>query len=263
MPTLSRRHLVTTAAAARPSRRAMFALAAGAAALPALPAIVAAYPVEVVPLPAGSTVIAKLWLERNKAKRAVSRAEKAIDKLKLVLIAQMPKPDPSIVYSPENDADGLRFYLADKGTEPWSFNRYIASRDIKIAIDCASRTCSLIEKEGDKTIIYDDRKTEPDQELLDRLNARLKLSIDYERKIERAEKRIGLTAMQRKSDMACSRQCKIEHQIERLPAQTRGDMRIKFAIVDYYSKDDKELGASYIPVRQLRRLIEAGDALPA
>jgi hypothetical protein len=56
----------------------------------------------------GPTKIDCLWKQLQAAKREYDRLQKVCRKLEAEVDRQMPAPHPSIVYGPEQDADGLK-----------------------------------------------------------------------------------------------------------------------------------------------------------
>jgi hypothetical protein len=120
------------------SRRAILAGAAmlPVASLPALsvlapPAVAATAPAAGVPR--GPTAIDLLWKQRQAIKRDYKKADRLRDELEAEFKRRLPKPHPSIVYSPENDGDDLKIYIPRM--EPDTPNRYIRSTAIESAVD--------------------------------------------------------------------------------------------------------------------------------
>lgn len=251
---------MSTTDPARPSRRAMFALAAGAAAIPALPAVAMPAPVPVASTE--PTPISKLWAERNRIVRASRRVVKARRKLDERFAAEMPKPDPSIVYSPDNDADGLRYYGADKGYEPHSFNSYICSDEITRAIAKLYEERMVTDESGGELVIFVNRKEAPklDHALVGRLNARLELSVEYENLIERTRDRLGLPTIEEKEQELSDLQSDLEARILRTPAQTAGDLHIKLVLTEHHRSGDDCWHIGHV-LRDFRRVVKDNPAL--
>ena len=74
-------------------------------------------------MPAEPTVIEKLWIEGQAAKREYEVNARLCKRLEKVLERRMPDPHPSIVWgNPENDADGLKYWVPD--CDPPHFKKY-------------------------------------------------------------------------------------------------------------------------------------------
>ena len=213
--TLSRRAIL--AGAASVSALAV-PVAATAAAAPSLalaePNATPAAPV----LPSEPSVIEKLWIERQAARREYEINQKLCKRLEEVLERRMPDPHPSIVWgNPQNDADGLE-YWEKNNREPPYFKRYIFSGWIEGKLEQACEpkfskskfeelddgfVCTVTERKKDQEPFA---FTEKELALQERLRARLELSRRYERKMKRVSGEIGLTAAERRRDRACDRQ---------------------------------------------------------
>jgi hypothetical protein len=152
------------------------------------------------PHPSGPTAIDLLWKQRQETKREYSMARRRSARLRAELERRIPKPHPSITYSKENDADGLKFFFADR--EPHSLHGYIWSREIKSAIKeiDLSRVAYGRSEAGD-LILQPDRNrplTDLDEARRKRLSERLEISLQYEEEIERVKREIGLSKLTRK-----------------------------------------------------------------
>jgi hypothetical protein len=76
--------------------------------------------------------IGKLNDQLKEAWRTYHAASRKYDKLDAEFLRRLPEPHPSIVYSPENDADGLAYYMPDH--EPHSPHRSIWPNTIEAAL---------------------------------------------------------------------------------------------------------------------------------
>jgi hypothetical protein len=214
-------------------------------------ALASAHPKPRAPEP---TAIGKLWTERQAVSREMKALEKTIARLNRQLVRLMPLPHPSIVYGPENDADGLKFYDAPR--EPHTMLHYIYSLDIKYAITEIGRPRCVAEKNGVELMICVDRTkpmTEKEIATRDRRKARLELSQRYEREMRRVKSTIGLTAANKKWEWLASLQTKLHNRILAMPAALREDFAIKLAI--YQDEEESEYASKRI-MRDVRRLVD-------
>ena len=231
------------------------------AALPALavPAVAAA---AVAPLPhptvarepAPITAIGKLWNEREAAHREYKAADKIRGKLEREFERRMPKPHPSIVYSAENDVDGLKYFAPDR--EPHTLHHWIWPRQIEFAL-ASIRQIDVEEGtvDGCRALILRNEAlplTEKQIACRDRLAARLELSRQYQHKIKRVQGKIGLTAINRKIDRLLKLEGSLADRILAIRATTRSDFAAKIAIYEQYAGDGR---ASDSLVRDLQRMI--------
>jgi hypothetical protein len=238
------------------SRRAILAGAASVPAL-ALPAIAVAAPTVAMPRTAsGPTAIDLLWKQRQATKREYATARKRHTRLMAEFKRLMPKPHPSIVYSAENDADGLQFYMPDR--EPFTLNCYIWSSDIEREIEKIEQSCAGYERVGHEWILYPDKKhpiSEQDIARRDRLIARLELSRQYEKKKDKIYRELGLKKLDRKiEDQLLPRLSKIETRIYSARAATQADLYRKLAVYD--SDDNSEFVAERLRY-DFRRLVKS------
>jgi hypothetical protein len=212
------------------SRRSFIRGAVAASAL--IPTGAAALPVpqqKAAGVTAAPTPIEELWRELQAVSLEYKNAVKRRTKLERVRNRRMPRPDPSIVFSAANDADGLEYLVPNR--KPHTLNDYIWSRCIEGAL----------------------AEIEPSKQpaLRSRLLARLELSRAYERKLQRMSREIGLSAVERKIDRLANRMSKLENRILSLPATTRADFAAKIAIYRDAGDDGRSI------VRDLERLIAA------
>ena len=126
----------------------------------------------------------------------------------------MPSPHPSIMYGPEQEADGLKWPIEDRSPRDkfiWPLYIESALSSVKYGVEgiVTLRTAEVIEKVAGGL-----PKLSADQEALrDRLAARLKLSKQYMRKWRRVQAKVGVTALQDKMEKMTERQCAIEERI--------------------------------------------------
>ena len=223
---LSRRGLIT--------RAATIAAAVPAAAI-SLPAM--AVPSASPPQHVGPTKISKLCAEHRALGKEMKAGERLQEKLMAERKQRMPKPHPSITYSKENEADGLRFLFQDR--EPYSMHGYIWSSDIK--------------DELEKIELRSGPLTAEDIARRERLLARLKLSLEYEKMQEKVDRDIGFIKITRKlEDRVYPRRSDIESRIYSTPAVTRADMDAKLAL--YGTDESRNNWLAKKLLRDLRRL---------
>src|ERR1700719_1422552 len=95
------------------TRRSLFARTAAVAVVAAAPAALAKpewqQPTVEAPVPIGPTRIDQLWKQRQDAIREYGQLEKRLAELEAEVARQMPAPHPSILYGPEQEADGIKW----------------------------------------------------------------------------------------------------------------------------------------------------------
>jgi hypothetical protein len=247
------------------SRRAILAGAASVPAL-ALPAVVAtaipavaAVPVVAVEPPAvptGPTEIERLWEKRAALIRQYEERTKTSKALARERDRRMPAPHPSIVYSPENAADGLE-RVTRRCRDPfiWPIHIESALNRAKYGLDCVLTFDEVYAaaKAGGAPM------TAERTALCDRLTARLDLSQRYLQNYRQNEKKIGFTANDKKIERLLTRKGNIEDRILWLEPVTRADIQKKLAIHDDYGDDP---GWTVRPILgDLRRLFEEQTTL--
>jgi hypothetical protein len=270
------------------SRRTMIAGVASAAPIAVLPTAILSKPL--VTLASGPTKISQLHAEHQAARREYKAAERKRSKLQVELLKRLPKPDPSIVHSPENDADGLAYKPA--GREPHTINHYIRPLDIAVELESLDaralinppRSRNVALSPNDNSLprltlneigemyegldefdqmrvstalrtLHDYRPlSESDLARRDRLESRLRLSKEYEQKIEQLERKLGLAQLNRKIEKRIlPRLGAIERRIYAEPATTQGDLRVKLAL--YEAEGADELSAEKL-LRDFRRIVQ-------
>jgi hypothetical protein len=225
------------------TRRSLFARTAAVAVVAAAPAALAMpeeqQPVVAeAPAPIGPTQIDRLWKQRQDAIREDARLEKRMAELEAEVDRQMPAPHPSILYSPEQEADGLKWPV--EGRPP--SDKFIWPLYIEGALDRVNCDYDGIVTVGVAEAIEKVAgglpKLSADKEALrDRLVARLKLSKQYMRKWRRVQAKAGVTALYEKMDAATSYQGDLEERISRAKPVTRADMARKLALYDHYKRE--------------------------
>ena len=256
------------------SRRAILAGAATASAL-AVPAVAAAIatptlalavptvpapPAEATPAaPIGPTQIDRLWKQLQATKREYGRLERVRRKLEAEVDRQMPTPHPSIMYGPEQEADGLKWPIEDRPPP----DKFIWPHFIRAELRRAKYGTIVDEVPPariDTLEKFDGPSLTGDQAaLVERLTARLRLSERYQRKLRRVQETVGWTAIVEKMDKVADRQSTIEGRIASAKLVTRSDMARKLALYDDY---DGEFYGKEI-VRDLRRLFQTQTTLAA
>jgi hypothetical protein len=245
------------------TRRSLFARTAAVAVVAAAPAALAMpeeqQPVVAeAPAPIGPTRIERLWKKRQAAKREYDRLRKICRKLEAEVDRQMPAPHPSIMYGPEQEADGLKPAVP----RIVEVDKFIRPLYIQGPLNRAKYgpIAALGQKMVDALDQCDEPVTEGEQAaLVERLKTRLQLSQRYERKLRRVQEKVGVTAIRKKMDAACDLQTEIEWRISAAKPVTRADMARKFALYDYY---DGEFHGEEI-LRDLRRLFQGQATLAA
>jgi hypothetical protein len=222
------------------SRRAILAGAASvpALALPAVALPVAAVPIAVEPPVAASpTEIERLWEKRAALIRQYEERTKTRKALARERDRRMPVPHPSIVYSPENAADGLEPVSRCCQSFIWPIYIESALNRVKYGLDRVLTYDEVyaVVKAGGAPM------TAEQTALCDRLTARLDLSQRYMQNYRQTEKKIGLAANEEKIERLLERKGNIEHRIFSLRPVTRADMQKKLAIYD--EDGDSEWGA--------------------
>lgn len=212
------------------------------------------------PIPPGEPLlIEKLWAEREALMCQIQASKERRDELEAVLLRRLPKPHASIVFSPENDADGLQY---PNSGEPHTPHSYIWPSVIETAL------ATIKPSRWENTTIDDclavvERK-EPlplsteKTGLRDRLSARLDLSTKYERKIKRTRKEIGLAAAAKEVDRLYGLLIQLDKRIMSQKATTRPTFAIKLAIWRNYGEDIEEAESI---VRDVQYLVELPGAV--
>jgi hypothetical protein len=243
---------------ATPSRRMLMRLlATSAAVLPAVSSAIANTEVsEAVPsTPSALTKIGELGAERERVMQESKMTLTSIRELRDELERLMPKPHPSIVFSADNDADGLKY--SDRRFSPHTVHHYIYSNFIEEKLKIIEPT--NIEKtmvDGCQAFVV---RNEPvplppaKVGLKERLTSRLELSKKYERKIKRVKSKIGLTAADKKLEKLTKQQLDLEDQIMSSPCTTRSDFAAKLAIYDFHGCDGVDAESI---IQDFRRAIE-------
>jgi hypothetical protein len=246
------------------TRRSLFARTAAVAVVAAAPAALAKQQPTVMeaPAPIGPTRIDQLWKERQATIREHGRLQKFLRKLEAEVEGKMPAPHPSILYGPEQEADGLKWPLEDRPPgDRFIWPLYIENRmsSVEFGVDgpiIPSRRAEVIKRLASGGL----PKWSADQEaLLDRLAARLKLSEQYMRKWRRVQAKVGVTALYDKMEKVVDRQTSIESRIVSAKPMTRGDMARKLALYDHYKFEfySEEI------IRDLRKLFAGKITLAA
>jgi hypothetical protein len=211
-----------------------------------------------VMVPPATTPIGELWKEWQALEQEYKMASKLRKRLQRMLAHLMPKPDPSITYSADNDADGLEYWSRDR--EPHTLHRRIPSRVIeeKLSGVRESRFEQTADFEDHYVLVvhYAPQPLSPEQlALQERLAARLELSQAYERKIERVSRKLGLLQLEKKIEKRLlPAQGKLSARIMSLPPVTTSDIEAKIAIWREWGQD-ADCAADVI--RDLERLIAA------
>jgi hypothetical protein len=155
----------------------------------------------------------------------------------------------------------LKYYLPDR--EPHSLHRYIWSTDIECALKKVEEPCLSLEQINGDMIIHSHRKqpmSEEDVALRDRLLARLELSREYERQMEKVDGQLGLARLNKKlENRVWPRLNDLERRIYSAPAVTQSDLNIKLAL---YDKDEPCAWTAERLFRDFRRVVKLAP-LPA
>jgi hypothetical protein len=251
---------------ATPSRRMLMRLlATSAAVLPAVSAAIAKTEVsEAVPsTPSALTKIGELGAERERVMQESKIMLTPIRELRDELERLMPKPHPSIVFSTDNDADGLKY--SARGHSPHTVHHYIYSNLIEEKLKNIEPTnIESITVDGCQALVV---RNEPmpllsaKVALKERLTSHLALSKKYERKIKRVKSKIGLIAANKKLEKLTKQQLALEDQIMSARCTTRSDFAAKLAIYDFHGRDGVDAESI---IRDFRDSIEAiASATPA
>jgi hypothetical protein len=244
------------------SRRAMLA---GAVSVPALAlpaalasgtAAVADAPLPSKSLPAEISPIDRLWEKREVLNREYNRVHRMIKKLKRQLEQQMPVPHPSIVYSPENDADGLKWDTPHM--KPFSF---IHPYNIVIELSKAKYGVPELVYEYDverlAKLLEQRPLTEKQIALRDRLAARLELSEQQAKVQHELSGKVGLSKLHKKTEGLLARMGDIESRILSARSLKRSDIEKKLVLYDR----NPDWCAPYV-VRDLRRVFDGAAVFP-
>lgn len=242
------------------TRRSLFARTAAVAVVAAAPAAIAKpewQPPTLVeaplPAPIGPTKIDRLWKQLQATKREYGRLEKVCRKLEAEVDGQMPAPHPSILYGPEQEADGLKWPIEDRPPRDKFIWPHFIRAELRrakygiIADEVPPAMMDTLDKLGGPSLTGD------------RLTARLRLSERYQRQWKRVKTRVGLTAIYEKMDASSNYQGDLEERISAAKPVTRADVAKKLALYDHY---DGEFYGKEI-VRDLRRLFQTQTTLAA
>ena len=254
--TTSRRALLTAAAAIPVA--ALPVLAAPALAVPAVPVPAPLIP-SVAPPPAARrpTKIDALWEKFQAAEKAYKAADRQREKLHAELKRLMPLPHRSIVYGPENDADGLRWLNEDR--EPSSVHRYITPHVISYRLNTVGQVRFDASSDTYELAIVRAELTADEIALKGRLEARLELSKQYAAKLGETRKRIGLDRLDKKiEDRLLPRLSAAQRRIYAAPIESPRDLKRKLVL---YRRDWNENGSEdgYLVEYLLRDLQRYAD----
>ena len=256
------------------SRRAFLA---GMATVPAATAAMAAVAMpqtslSAVPAVAGSTAktgktyIENCWAEAKAIMRKYRVARKQADAIWDRIVAEMPKPHPSIVYGPDNDADGLVYWVPDR--EPHTLNRQIPASSIEWRLnDLENPVSRSVTIEGLQYFSVPNDPADrlpPDpatKDLRDRLKARLELARAYEARLKATEKKYGYARAEKKTERLLSQRSNVELRIFKAPAQTANDLAIKFKVAKDWDISGNLANDSLL--KELRRLVDRPEVWPA
>ena len=241
---------------------AVAAVAAPAAALaPTSLPMAAPAAIEPSAAPAGPTEIDQLWEKREALNHQYEAGHKTRLELRRERDRRLPTPHPSIVYSPENAADGLnpatpRSAAVEGFIWPIHIEGALARARYGYNGVVTSDIVDTFAKAGGPPAL-----TAEQTALCDRLAARLRLSQRYMRKKHQIEDETGLTAHERKMERLVARQCDIERRILSRTPMTRADMQKKLGLYD--ADADFVSDRAPVVVRDLRRLFEGKMTLAA
>jgi hypothetical protein len=209
-----------------------------------------------VPPASALTKIGKLAAERERVMQESKTKATLIRELDHEIERLMPKPHPSIVFSADNDADGLKYWRT--GSPPHTIHHYISSNLIQRALNSVKPTSVESVTVDDCPAIVMRKEPLPlppaKVALKERLTARLELSEKYERKIKRTKSKIGLTAASKELDKLTARQLDLEQQIMSTRCAARSDFAVKLAIYDLHCRDDVDAESI---IDDLRCLLDA------
>jgi hypothetical protein len=235
------------------------ALAAATAVASIAPAtaIPAVAPSKASPSVPSETRIDRLWKKRAAIIRKDAVLSKQIKKLERQRESALPEPDPSIVYSAENDMDGLTWWHTHLPPD-----RFIHPADIEKELGklpdgtiLTHATAVLLEKHGLK--LPDNTPEQAARKM--RLEKRLALSNARCDQIHELDLKLGLIQKWDEQEELTSQQGDVEMQIMTAKPLKKADIEKKFAL---YDRDSEEFHAPAI-LRDLRRLYEQEMTLPA
>jgi len=265
---------------------------ASAAPIAVLPTAILSKPLVALPSTTEPTKISKLHAAYQAMRREYKAAQRKRRKLEAEIARRLPTPHLSIVYSPENDADGLACKSADG--KPHTINCHIRSFQISNELEKLD-VRDLINESKDTSpndklpppfnlaevkAMYEeldeiDRRrvsmvieklnqyrplSDSDLALRDRLGARLKLSKEYEQKIRGLQREVGLTQLEQKiENRILPRLSAIQRRIFAEPAATQTDLRVKLAL--YEAEAEYELSAEEL-LRDFRRVVQSEPHSP-
>jgi hypothetical protein len=244
------------------TRRSLFARTAAVAVVAAAPAALAKQQPTVMeaPAPIGPTRIDQLWKERQATIREHGRLQKFLRKLEAEVEGKMPAPHLSILYGPEQEADGLKWPLEDRPpSDKFIWPLYIEGALDRVNYDYDGIVTVGVAEAIEKVAGGLPKLSVDKEALRDRLVARLKLSKQYMRKLRRVEAKVGVTALYDKMEKVVDRQAAIESRIVSAKPMTRGDMARKLALYDHYKFEfySEEI------IRDLRKLFAGKITLAA
>jgi len=240
MPNLSRRHLVTTAAA-------LPALALPAAVLPvAAVAKPITAPAATENTPNASTKIAKLCERLKTAKKNYAAQRRVYEMLERQVMQKAGKPDPLIQYNEANDALGLEWLGASPPRSESMYDSYLRPIDIERRLPGPMTIGEVKALRGRPFHL-----TKKQIALRDQLQKRLKVSRSYHQKVIRLSRDMGLDAAGKKLDALSNREADIEIRILKTLPESRTDLAIKIA----FCEKDGDLGyvGPYV-LRDIKRI---------
>ena len=183
----------------------------------------------------------------------MAAATKIVEKVDGEIEHQMPAPHPSIVYSPENDADGLQWQFPPAKPEAHIWSRYIEGELCKVEyMEVRWADAARMQELGVPLPVL----TEERAALRDRLEARMKLSEDYEEQKTWLRKQLRWPELIKRQEKISSREAAIEARIEAARPMTRADLELKLAM---YDNNSHEVFADYL-IRDFRRLLDQPQA---
>jgi hypothetical protein len=237
------------------SRRAILAGVASAVALPAASVAVPASALPLEPIKTkrapAQTPIAKLWREHKALTCEYNRLSKVAATLEAVLETQLPAPHPSIVYSPEQEADGLVWKWPEREPAKFIHPVSIENKMSEVAWGSLKERLSVelfnlivkthAEEYGGPQL------TGEQAALYRRLQARLELARAYEKRQRSASAEIGL-------EKIADWRFDIKWRLLEAQPQAHSDMTMKLPLY----KEADEGGAEVVPylMRDLRVMLK-------